>query len=170
MLSRKQSRNPCISPEILAFFKQKIKLYFKYFKTKCPKQLKIYKKIRNKVTHEKEVAKWAYIENLFRNANNSTDTWKLVNKILCKRKPKVETLNLLKADENLVSNSQEICNAMIKHFVEVDEKLSAKAVVFNLILVQNQILNRKVDRSRNQLNENFQLVLCTAAGFHFLAY
>ena len=132
MLSRKQFKilkNPWISPEILASIKQKNKIYVKYLKTKCPKQLQIYKKIRNKVTHEKEAAKRAYFETLCRNASNSADTWKLVNKILRNKRPKVDTLNLLRANENLVSNSQEICNAMNKHFVEVGEKLSAKVPV-----------------------------------------
>ena len=82
-------------------------------------------KIRNKVKHEKAAAKRAYFKNLFRNANNSTDTWKLVYKILRKRRPKAETSNQLRADENLVSNSLEICNAKYKHFIEVGEKLSA---------------------------------------------
>ena len=45
--------------------------------------------------------------------------------------------------------------------------LKSKPIVHNLILVQSQILTSQVDRSRNQLNENFQLVLCAAAGFYF---
>ena len=49
MLIRKQfklSNNPWISAEILASNKQKInKLYVKYLKTKCPKQLEMCKKL-----------------------------------------------------------------------------------------------------------------------------
>ena len=40
-------------------------------------------------------------------------------------------------------------------------------MVLNLILVQSQILTRKVDRSRNQLNESFQLVLWLQEVFIF---
>ena len=49
--------------------------------------------------------------------------------MLRKRRPKAETPNLLRADENLVSNSQEICNAMNKHFVVIGKKLSAKVPI-----------------------------------------
>ena len=58
--SRKQyktSKNPWITPEILASIKQKNKLYTRYIKSKCPSSLAIYKKIRNKVTQDKAVAK-----------------------------------------------------------------------------------------------------------------
>ena len=47
----------------------------------------------------------------------------------------------------------------------------SKPVVLNLFLVQSKTLNLKDDRSLNQINENFQLVLCkvtAAAGFYFL--
>ena len=57
MLSRKQyrtSKNPWITPELLASIKHKNKLYINYIKNKCPKQLAIYKNLINKVTHEKE--------------------------------------------------------------------------------------------------------------------
>ena len=46
-----------------------------------------------------------------------------------KRRPKAETQNLLRADENLVSNSQKIWNAMNKHLVEVGEKLSPEVPI-----------------------------------------
>ena len=62
--------------------------------------------------HEKEAAKRAYFENLCRHANNSTDAWKLVNKILRKRRPKAETPILLRVDENFVSYTRKMCNAL----------------------------------------------------------
>ena len=64
-LSRKQyktSKNPWITPVILAAIKQKNNLYVRYIKSKCPLSLANYKKIRNKVTHDKEVAKKAYLK------------------------------------------------------------------------------------------------------------
>ena len=115
------------------------------------------KKSRNKVTHKTEAAKQANFENLFRNANNSTDTWKLVNKTLRKRRPKAETPNLLRADENLVNNLQEICNAMNKHFVELGEKLSGKVPIdANQEPMYKQFLSKRQPSSivLQTINEN----------------
>ena len=117
MLIRKQfklSNNQWISAEILASIKHKInKLYVKYLKTKCPKQLEMCKKLWNKVTPEKEAVKLAYFENLFRNANNSTDTWKFVNNILRKS---------LKGDQK---QKRQICWELTK-ILSVIRKKSAK--------------------------------------------
>ena len=41
------------------------------------------------------------------------------------------------------------------------------SVVLNLFQVNNQIIFLKVDESRNQINENFQLLLCTCCWFLF---
>ena len=82
MLSRKQyrtSKNPWITPELLASIERKNKLYVDFMKSKCPKQLAIYKKLRNKVTHEKEASKRAYFDNLLNHASNSAETWNLIN-------------------------------------------------------------------------------------------
>ena len=131
MLSRKQyrtSQNPWIIPELLASIIQKNKLYVNYMKSKCPKQLAIYKKLRNKVTHEKEAAKRAYFDNLFNHANNSAETWNLINQLLHKSKPKAEMLRLIKAHRKTITSPQEICNEMNRHFVEIGKKLSAKVL------------------------------------------
>ena len=79
-------------------FSKKNKLYTTYIKIKCPLPLANYKKVRNKVTHDKEVAKKAYFENLFNNTvpSNSTDTWKLINRLLRKHTPKAEMPQKLK--------------------------------------------------------------------------
>ena len=46
-------------------------------------------------------------------------------------------------------------------------EISYRPVILNLFLVKSQIVNLKVDRSRNQTNKNFQLVLSTTADFIF---
>ena len=43
----------------------------------------------------------------------------------------------------------------------------SRSVLLNLFLVQSQILNLEVDRSRNHINKNFQLVLCNCCRFLF---
>ena len=64
--------------------------------------------------------------------------------MLCKKRPKAETPNLLRADENFVSNSQNICNAMNKYFVEVGEKSSANVLIdANNELVYKQFLGKR---------------------------
>ena len=106
-LSRNQYKtfkNPWITPEILASIKQKNKFYTKYIKTKCPLSLANYKKIRNKVTHDKKVAEKAYFEKLFNNTSNSTDTWKLINRLLRKHTPKAEIPQQLKVNKNTITN------------------------------------------------------------------
>ena len=133
-LSRQQyktSKNPWITSKILASIKQNNKLYTTYIKTKCPLSLANYKKIRNKVTHDKEVAKKAYFENLFNNTSNSTDTWKLINRPLRKHAPKAEMPQQLKVNKKTITNSLEICNEINKHFVEIGEKFSAKVPMLN---------------------------------------
>ena len=89
-LSRKQhkiSKNPWISSDILKLIKEKNKLYSKYLKHKSPVVFAEYKKLRNRVTHEKEAAKRNYFENLFSEANgNMSETQKVINKLLCKLK------------------------------------------------------------------------------------
>ena len=94
-------------------------------KSKCFKQLAIYKKVRNKVTHEKEAAKRAYFDNLFNDASNSAETWNLINQLLHKSKPKAKMPRLIKAHGKTITSPQEICNEVNKHFVEIRKKLSA---------------------------------------------
>ena len=132
--SRKQyktSKNPWITPKILASIKQKNKLCTRFIKSKCSLSLANYKKIRNKVTHDKEVAKKACFENLCNNTSNSTDTWKLINRLLRKHTLKAEMPQQLKVNKKTITNPLEICNEINKHFVEVGEKLSAKVPMLN---------------------------------------
>ena len=146
MLSRKQyktSKSPWITSELLALIKHKNKLYDKYMKNKCPKQLAIYKKLRNKVTHEKEAAKRAYFDDLFGHASNSAETWNLINQLLHKCKPKAETPQQVIAHGKTITSPQEICNEMNRHFVEIGEKLSAKVPVTKSDLHYKQFLGKR---------------------------
>ena len=77
-------------------------------KSKCPKQLAIYKKLRNKVTHEKEAANRVCFDNLFNRASNLAKTWNLINQLLHKSKPKAEMLRLIKAHGKTITSPQEI--------------------------------------------------------------
>ena len=127
-ISRKQyklSKTPHIGPEILASIKQRNKLYATYLKSKCPLQLAIYKKFRNKVTRAKEAAKRACFERLFQSAKPS-DKWSHINRLLCKNKPKTANIHAIKSDEKLITEPLKVCNELNKHFVQIGEKLSSK--------------------------------------------
>ena len=100
-------------------------------KQTVPYLWQIIKKIRNKVTHDKEAAKKAYFENLFNNTSNSTDTWKLINRLLRKHTPKAEMPLQLKVYKKTITNPSKICNEINQHFVEIGEKLSAKVPTHN---------------------------------------
>ena len=77
------------------------------------------------------MAKNAYFENLFNNTSNSTDTWKLINRLLRKHTPKAEMPQQLKVNKKTITNPLKICNEINKHFVEIGEKLSAKVPMLN---------------------------------------
>ena len=90
-MSRRQhkiSKNSWIIQDILTSIKNKNKLYAKYLKNKSLEVLSKYKKYRNKLTHVKETAKHSCFKYLFQNAKKATDTWKHINELLKKTKPK----------------------------------------------------------------------------------
>ena len=81
----------------------------------------------NKLTHIKKKAKKDYFENLFSNANNSSDTWNYINLLLRKTKRKTTSPQTIKVDGQIISSSQKICNQMNQHFATIGEKLAAKS-------------------------------------------
>ena len=79
----------------------------------------------------KNAAKRNYFENLFREVNNSSDTWKYINQLLRKNKPTFTIPPAISVNGITISSSQQICNKMNKHFVEIGKKLSSKANFHN---------------------------------------
>ena len=111
----------------MKLIKEKNKLYSKYLKHKGPVVFAEYKKLRNRVTHEKEAAKSNYFENLFSEKNGNTfETWKVINKLL--RKPKRKTTAMpqsIKIGIKSIKCPESIFNKMNEHFVTIGKKLSA---------------------------------------------
>ena len=98
-------------------------------KNKSPVVFAEYKKLRNKVTYEKEAAKRNYFENLFSEAISgyASETWKVINKLLRKQKRKTTAMpQSIKIDKKSIKCSESICNKMNEHFVTMGEKLSVK--------------------------------------------
>ena len=113
MLSRRQfktSKNPWITPSILTSTKHKNRLYAKYLKNKSPTAHTHYKKYRNKLTHLKEVAKKIYYQKLFPGPGNPSNTWKNINQLLRKNKPKSTVPSLVKVGDKTNTDPTETCN------------------------------------------------------------
>ena len=129
MLCRKQfkiSKNPWITSGILTSIRHKNKLYTKYIKSKSPTLFEEFKKYRNRLTHLKEAAKRNYFHDLFKNSKNSSDTWKCINQLLRKTKPKTTVPNTIHADGQVITSPQSICEKLNDHCVKIGEKLSDK--------------------------------------------
>ena len=123
----KTAKCPWITPDILALIKYKNKLYAKYLKNRVCSIFNEYKKYRNKLTHIKKKARKNYLENLFSNANNFSDTWNYINLRLRKTKRKTTLPQTIKVDGQIISSPQKICNQMNQHFATIGEKLAAKS-------------------------------------------
>ena len=127
MQSRRQykvSKHTWITPDIVTFIKHKNKLYSKYLKNKSPELYHKYKKCRNQLTHVKANAKQKHFENLFKDACDTADTWKCINQLLKKTKPKTALPKTIETDGKLITSPQNICNEINKHFVNIGEKLA----------------------------------------------
>ena len=134
MLSRRQfktSKNPWITPGILTSIKHKNRLYAKYVKNKSPIAHTDYKKYRNKLTHVKEAAKKIYYQKLFLGPGNPSNTWKNINQLLRKNKPKSTVPSLVKVGDKTITDPTEICNKLNEHFVTIGEKLGSKSIFQN---------------------------------------
>ena len=67
---------------------------------------------------------------MFRKANNPSDTWKYINQLVKKNKP-TSTLPPTISVNRITISSQQICNKMNKHFVQIGKKLSFKTNFHN---------------------------------------
>ena len=85
-----------------------------------------FRKYRNRLTHLKEAAKCNYFHDLFKNSKNSSDTWKCINQLLRKTKPKTSVPNAIHADGQVITLPKSICEKLNDHFVKIGEKLSDK--------------------------------------------
>ena len=148
MLSRKQfmiTKNPWITSGILTSIRHKNKSYTKYIKRKSPTLFEEFKKYRNRLTHLKEAAKRNYFHDLFKNSKNSLDTWKCINQLLRKTKPKTTIPNTIHADGQVITSPQSICEKLNDHFVKIGEKLGDK-------LASNRETNHKKYLGKRQMS------------------
>ena len=99
----------------------------KYLKDKSSTAYANHKKHRNKLAHIKEAAKRIHFQNMFRCTENPADTWKNINQLLGKNKPKSTVPSFVKVGDETITEPTEICNKLNEHFVTIGEKLGSKS-------------------------------------------
>ena len=106
-----------ITRGILTSAKHQNKLYLKCKKSLNENDFKTYKFCRNTVTRAKDAAKAMYFQKLIRKSDDSSMTWKAINKIL--RKGEL-TFNAFPSRINVkgktLSDSSEICHELNQYF------------------------------------------------------
>ena len=60
---------------------------------------------------------------MFRGSENPTDTWKNINHLLRKNKPKSTVPSFVKVGDETIRDQTKICNKLNDHFVTIGEKL-----------------------------------------------
>ena len=75
----------------------------------------------------KAKAKQKRFENLFKDASDTADTWKCINQLLRKTKPKTTLPKTIETDGKLITSPQNICNEINKHFVKIGENLATNS-------------------------------------------
>ena len=64
---------------------------------------------------------------MFRGSENPSDTWKNINQLLRKNKPKLTVPSFIKVGDEPITDQTEICNKLNEHFVTIGEKLGSKS-------------------------------------------
>ena len=62
------------------------------------------------MTHAKTKAKQIYFEHIFKNTRNTSDTWKCINRLLRKTKPKSMFPQTIEAGGKSITTLKNICN------------------------------------------------------------
>ena len=129
VMSRKQyksSKKTRITKGILTLIKHQNKLFLKTAKCNCLEPRQTYKNYRKQLSHLKEKAKQNYYHTLFNNSKNPSETWKIMNKILRKKQATTILPNVIKVDENLINDPDEICRELNMHFSQIGVKMASK--------------------------------------------
>ena len=125
----KKYRKPWVTSSILDQIRHKHKLYKLYTKRKNAESYNKYKKQRNLVKRNIELAKKKYYLNLFaQSKNNVQKTWKNIKILQNKTARQNSTLprNLYSEGNAPVSDPKDAANKLNEHFVHKGPKLSSK--------------------------------------------
>ena len=149
ILSRKNQRlqnRPWITKGILSSIKTRNILFNQLVKCKFQdkKLHQYYKSYRNKLTHVKEASKRNHYASLFAKSNgNSKATWDIINQIICgKQKASKTHPHELKTNNLTIKNSQNIVDALNKHFTTIGYSLVADTTTQNSTSFTSFLKNR----------------------------
>ena len=125
-LKRKdQLRKPWLSKGLLKSVKRKNKLYKQYLSDTSAKKEALYKEYRNKLNHSLRIAKRLYYDKkLNESKNNMRATWRVLNDLIYKKKPKLKSKQSFKADEIEITNPVAIANKFCQYFSNVGPNLA----------------------------------------------
>ena len=94
---KNQSRKPWLSKGLLKSVKRKNKLYKQYLSDPSSQKKALHKEYRNKLNHSLRIAKRLYYDKkLNESKNNLRATWRVLNDLINRRKPKVNPTQHLK--------------------------------------------------------------------------
>ena len=105
------------------------------------------------MTRVKAKVNQKYFESLFKNDRNTADTWKCINQLLRKTKPKTTLPQTIETKGKLITSPKNICKEINKHSVESDKKLAANPVILAFIRV-NITSHFSANETYHQLSYN----------------
>ena len=122
---RKRINKPWLSKALIKCIKRKNKLYKLYIQNPSTDREIIYKHYKNKLNHSLRIAKRLYYERKLDKVKSKTrDTWRLPNEILNRKKKKVKTSPIFKADDREFSDPVEIANKFCTYFTNIGPSLA----------------------------------------------
>ena len=125
---KNQSRKPWLSKGLLKSVKRKNKLYKQYLSDPSSQKKALHKEYRNKLNHSLRIAKRLYYDKkLNESKNNLRATWRVLNDLINRRKPKVKPNTTFKAEYQEISDPVAIANKFCQYFPSIGPNL-AKAI------------------------------------------
>ena len=122
---KEQLRKPWLSKGLLKSVKRKNKLYRQYLCDTSAQKEALYKEYRNKLNHSLRFAKRLYYdEKLNESKTNMRATWRLLNDLIYKRKPKLKSNQSFKADELEITNPVVIANKFCQYLSNIGPNLA----------------------------------------------
>ena len=122
----KFGQKPWVTKGILKSIERQQNLFRKYVSTKSNSDHVLYKKYKNKLTHIQELAKSPYYQKLLKWDRSSSQTWKIINKILLKEEKRISLPKKINLSGKTVTNSVDICNEINAHFCNIGENMAKK--------------------------------------------
>lgn len=127
-----KSKSPWMSEGIYNSIRRKNHLYKKFLKTRTLHNKSIYTLYKNRLNTVVKLAKKNYLCTKFnQEKNNIKGTWKLINSLLNKHKPSLNPTYFCTDDNNKITASKDIADALNKYFVDIGSNLASKLPLCN---------------------------------------